>query len=236
MRAILIASFTLLSVIFISSCKQETVATCGVPSGTVTLNATTTSATFKWNTVSGATSYKIQYHFTNSTGWLTASTTADSLNVTGLTPSSLYEWEVETICNNGVPVYSYPTGFATATPGTWTFNSATYTALVTQVSGNVLSATGSNPNGTLSVYFPGSSLPTTAGNYTIARYNGTPAANTVSLVMTIGGNTYNSTGTGSAIVNVSGGKVGVSMANVEMQNTTLASDSGQIGIGVLTQP
>lgn len=236
MRATLFATLTILSIIFISSCKKDTVGSCAVPSGTVTLNTTTTSATFKWTAISGATAYNVQFHITNSTSWTTAGTSADSLNVSGLTPSSLYEWKVQTVCDNGVPVYSYPIGFATATSGTWTFNSATYAALVTQVSGNVLSATSSNPNGTLSVYFPGSSLPATAGNYTIARYNGTPAANTVSLVMNIGSNTYNSTGTGSIIVNVSGGKVGVSMANVEMQNTTLASDSGQIGIGVLTQP
>ena len=178
----------------------------------------------------------MQYHITNSTSWATAGTSADSLNVSGLTPSSLYEWKVQTVCDNGVPVYSYPIGLATSTPGTWTFNSATYTAPVAQVTGNVLSATSSNPNGTLSVYFPGSSIPATAGNYSIARYNGTPAANTVSLVMTIGSNTYNSTGTGSVIVNISGGKLGVSMANVEMQNTTVASDSAQIGLGVLTQP
>lgn len=75
---------------------------------TVTLTSST-SATIGWKAVSGALSYDVEYkHGPYGTNWLTAAagTTATSVNLTGLTPDTVFMVRVRTNCASGTSNYS----------------------------------------------------------------------------------------------------------------------------------
>ena len=79
---------------------------CMVLAGLKSTNITQTSATISWPAVAGAVSYDVDYKITG-TGWtnLATATTAVSFNLTGLVPSSNYEWKVRTNCSSGSSSY-----------------------------------------------------------------------------------------------------------------------------------
>jgi subtilisin family serine protease len=75
--------------------------TCDEPSSLSTSNITTTTATISWGGVTGAANYEVRfrvaggsYQFFNASG--------TSLNITGMTPNTTYEWSVRTNCTNGL--------------------------------------------------------------------------------------------------------------------------------------
>ncbi|MBL7787187.1 MAG: fibronectin type III domain-containing protein [Chitinophagales bacterium] len=75
--------------------------TCAAPSGLAVSNITANSATLGWSAVSGATSYSVQYKTSTATTWTTVSASSNSLNLTGLSASTTYNWRVQTICSGG---------------------------------------------------------------------------------------------------------------------------------------
>lgn len=78
-------------------------------------NITAGSCTVGWAAVTGATSYNVQYRIRNSGGsWTTTNATTNSHNLTGLSATTLYEFQVQTVCNGGTSVYSSPGIFTTA--------------------------------------------------------------------------------------------------------------------------
>lgn len=88
--------------------------TCGVATGETTSSITTTSATFSWTAVSGATSYNIQYRQIGTTTWSTGTSAGTSYNAAGLTSATQYEWQVQTICASGSSAFSTSTTFTTS--------------------------------------------------------------------------------------------------------------------------
>ena len=80
---------------------------CADPAGLTTSSITQTSATVSWNTVSGAISYDVDYKAASSGAWTNAATatTATSVNLTGLTASTLYDWRVRATCSSGTGSY-----------------------------------------------------------------------------------------------------------------------------------
>jgi hypothetical protein len=81
-----------------------------VPTGLSSNNITATSATLQWAPVQGATSYTVQYKLTTSGNWTTAGTsTAATYNLSGLTASSNYQWQVKTDCSNFSTTASFNT-------------------------------------------------------------------------------------------------------------------------------
>jgi hypothetical protein len=93
-------------------------ATCGTPSG---LNATSiaqTTATLNWGTVSGATSYNLQWKVSTSNTWTTVSNlTSTTYNLTGLTASTTYNYQVQAVCTGGNSAYSTAASFTTLATG-----------------------------------------------------------------------------------------------------------------------
>ena len=87
---------------------------CNVPTGMNTTAVSTSSATFNWTAVSGATSYSISYRLTGTTGWTTSSTASVFYNASGLTANSTYEWQVSTICSGGSSAFTSSTNFTTS--------------------------------------------------------------------------------------------------------------------------
>jgi hypothetical protein len=81
---------------------------CDAPSGLSSSAVTTSSATVSWATVGGALSYDVDYKLNSSSTWTNAATgtTGTSVNITGLTSGSVYDWRVKTNCSALSSAYS----------------------------------------------------------------------------------------------------------------------------------
>ena len=104
---------------------------CNAPWGAIATNITTNSATLGWTAVSGAISYDVDY--SNSGVWINAATatTNTSVNLSGLSSGSYYQWRIRTNCSSTSSPYreaafntlcGTPTGLTTSNV---TYNSAT---------------------------------------------------------------------------------------------------------------
>ena len=93
-----------------------TAVTCGTPTGLSATMMTATSALLNWTLVTGAMSYTIQYRQTGTTTWSTTSSSITSVTISGLTPATTYEFEVETSCSAGSSTFSASTEFTTLAP------------------------------------------------------------------------------------------------------------------------
>jgi hypothetical protein len=83
---------------------------CNTPTGLASSNIASTTATVGWTAVSGATSYTVQYRTSSSTTWLTAGTaTTNSYNLTSLTASTAYSWQVKANCSSYSTTGSFTT-------------------------------------------------------------------------------------------------------------------------------
>jgi hypothetical protein len=93
-----IASFTL---------DECTPTACADPTGLTSSSVTTSSATVSWTAVSGASSYDVDYKLSSSATWTNAATTttATSVNLSGLASSSTYDWRVRAKCTAGSSNY-----------------------------------------------------------------------------------------------------------------------------------
>lgn len=116
---------------------------CGNPTGLSNTTATQTSTTVSWNAVSGANNYDVDYKTSASSTWINAATATTSLSVdlSGLTPGTLYNWRVRANCDAGAgsyvqasfttaapPVCGVPTGLSNTTP-TETSTTVSWTAV-----------------------------------------------------------------------------------------------------------
>ncbi len=127
---------------------------CNAPGGLTSSAITTTSATVSWTAVSGAVSYDVDYKLASSGTWINAATgtASTSVNLTGLTASSLYDWRVRTNCSSSSSGYTqaqFTTTAPSTCPGIYDVNTNGNTAgaalipLNTDVKGTV-SPTGDN--------------------------------------------------------------------------------------------
>lgn len=91
--------------------------TCNPPTGLSSSNITSSSATVSWAVASGALSYDMQYGGSSSGPWTAVHTTSTSVNITGLSASTPYYWEVRTNCSSGNSNYTSPIQFTTSTAG-----------------------------------------------------------------------------------------------------------------------
>lgn len=85
-------------------------AACNTPTGLSSSSITNNSATVSWSAASGAVSYAVDYKTNASGTWTSAATatTSTSVNLTGLSGSTLYDWRVRSNCASG------NSGYATA--------------------------------------------------------------------------------------------------------------------------
>lgn len=82
--------------------------TCTAPAGLTSSGVTATGATVSWTAVSGANSYDVDYKTTASSTWTNAATgtTSTSVNLSGLTASTTYDWRVRANCASGSSAYT----------------------------------------------------------------------------------------------------------------------------------
>ena len=92
---------------------------CGTVTGLASSAITTTSAAISWTALSGANNYDIDYKVASSGTWInaTTATTSLSVNVSGLSASTLYDWRVRANCTGATGAYAQAQ-FTTATPAT----------------------------------------------------------------------------------------------------------------------
>lgn len=83
-------------------------AACGNPAGLSSSAITNTSATVSWGAVASALSYDVDYKAASSGIWINAATGTASLsvNLSGLTQGTLYDWRVRATCSGGSGSYS----------------------------------------------------------------------------------------------------------------------------------
>jgi hypothetical protein len=86
---------------------------CGNPTSLTAGSVTSSGATLSWGAVSGALSYNLQYKTSASTTWTTINTTATSRVLTGLTANTIYNWQVQAVCNGLSGTYVAGTNFTT---------------------------------------------------------------------------------------------------------------------------
>ncbi|KAA9038414.1 T9SS type A sorting domain-containing protein [Ginsengibacter hankyongi] len=92
-------------------------ATCNAPASLNTTSITSSGATVSWGAVSGALSYDMQYGTSGSGPWTTVNTTSTSVNITGLSASAIYYWQVRTNCSSGSSAYTNALQFTTSAAG-----------------------------------------------------------------------------------------------------------------------
>lgn len=72
---------------------------CGTAVGLYTSSVTASSATLNWSAVTGAAGYNVQYKIVGSATWASGTSTINSFPVSGLTASTNYEFQVQTVCS-----------------------------------------------------------------------------------------------------------------------------------------
>ena len=87
--------------------------TCSAPTGMTNSTIGTTTATVSWTAASGASNYTVQYKQSTATTWTSVSTARTSYNLTGLTASKTYNWQVRTNCSSGSSAYGAGANFTT---------------------------------------------------------------------------------------------------------------------------
>lgn len=89
---------------------------CGNVSNLAAASITSSGASLSWTAVSEALSYNIQYKPSTSTTWTTTTSTTASKAITGLAASTVYNWQVQTVCNGLSGTYVAGANFTTAAP------------------------------------------------------------------------------------------------------------------------
>lgn len=87
---------------------------CTTPSALTSGIVYAPSDTIKWSSVTGATSYILEYKPTNSSVWASTTATAAAKTLSGLTPGTTYNYHVEAVCNASVSNYSAVNSFTAA--------------------------------------------------------------------------------------------------------------------------
>jgi trimeric autotransporter adhesin len=82
--------------------------TCGTVSGLNASSVTTSSATISWSSLSGALNYDVDYKLNSSGTWINAATATTSLsvNLSGLSAGSLYDYRVRANCSGATGAYA----------------------------------------------------------------------------------------------------------------------------------
>lgn len=89
---------------------------CNVPIGLIAINITESSATVKWEAVSGATSYDFRYKLNTNSYWNTINITGTQVSFSGLTPNTAYDVSVRAKCESVTSNYTPTLTFVTLGP------------------------------------------------------------------------------------------------------------------------
>jgi Secretion system C-terminal sorting domain/Fibronectin type III domain len=75
---------------------------CDMPTGLAASNITNTSCLMTWSVAAGAINYSLDYTpVSNPTGWITATPNGTSQTLSNLTPNTIYQARIKTVCGGG---------------------------------------------------------------------------------------------------------------------------------------
>lgn len=90
-----------------------TASVCATPAALAATSVTSTAATLSCQVVTGAISYNFRYRVTGASTWITLNNPSASVQITGLSPASNYEYSVQAICSSSTGSYSSNATFTT---------------------------------------------------------------------------------------------------------------------------
>ena len=113
--------------------------TCDAPSGLSSSSITETTATVSWSAVSNANDYDLQIRVQGASAWSDLGNFAGtSVNITGMTGNTTYEWRVRSNCSSGSSTYSSVASFTTdPAPASCNAPSGLSSSAVTQTTATV---------------------------------------------------------------------------------------------------
>lgn len=92
--------------------------TCAVPTGLNATGITQTGATLNWGAATGAVTYDLQWKLGSASTWTTVTgISGTSYNLSGLTASTTYNYQVSAVCSGGSSAYSTSASFTTTAGG-----------------------------------------------------------------------------------------------------------------------
>jgi hypothetical protein len=99
----------------------ENVTACPPPTSLSTTNISANSATISWASVPCAIKYEYRYRYLISTGVYSSYTAwfpvfTNTVNLTGLSSATTYQWIVRSVCNNNVTSSAVSSSFTTCVP------------------------------------------------------------------------------------------------------------------------
>lgn len=136
MQALFVSGGARFSITSSQGCVPPSGGTCNAPTGLNATSVTSTSATLNWTAASGAVSYNVQYRIIGAGSWTSTTSSTNSKAISGLTPSSSYEWQVQTVCSGGSSAFTSSATFSTSAP-TCSVPSGLSAASVTTTSENI---------------------------------------------------------------------------------------------------
>lgn len=95
-----------------------TTGSCSAPTGLGASSITSSGATLGWNAASGALSYNIQYRVSGGSSWTSSTSSTTSKSLSGLSPATGYEFQVQTVCSSGNSSWTSSALFTTANSST----------------------------------------------------------------------------------------------------------------------
>nr|MBK9650475.1 fibronectin type III domain-containing protein [Bacteroidota bacterium] len=123
---------------------------CDIAQGLNATNITSTTAKLNWTPWSLAVTYRIRYRPTGTTVWTIKSSSVSNKNITGLLPSTTYQWQVSTKCGTVLKPYSASSTFTTqsiAPPTTYCASNGantTYEYITNVTFGSINNTSGNN--------------------------------------------------------------------------------------------
>ena len=91
--------------------------------GIIASSISSSGATLSWGAVAGASNYTLQYKKSTTSTWTSVSVTTTNYVLTGLSSSTIYNWQVRTNCGTSSSAYIAGTNFTTLTACTDNFES-----------------------------------------------------------------------------------------------------------------
>lgn len=79
---------------------------CETPGGLITTNIKSVSAKVNWSAVALAQKYSVRYRKTGTMPWIKTTALSNFKKLTGLTPSTQYDWSVKSVCDTANNVSS----------------------------------------------------------------------------------------------------------------------------------
>ncbi len=88
---------------------------CTAPTALTVTGITNASAIIGWNSIGGASAYNLQYRVSGSFSWTTIGGVSSPYTLTGLSPSTLYEVQIQAVCGANSSPYATGVIFETGT-------------------------------------------------------------------------------------------------------------------------